>query len=111
MKWITHFLNMRVGVRVGCWGARATIEKVRSRLNPELRMAGVLLTQVRIYGKHTSVLGREIGEELRKDFPTGDVLDAVIRDDNRFREAPAWRRSLLRRVQPRRVRTCGCPHR
>ncbi len=73
---------------------RATIEKVRGRLNPDLRMAGVLLTQVRIYGRHTSVLGREIGEELRKDFPGGDVLDAVIRDDNRFREAPAWRKPM-----------------
>ncbi len=73
---------------------RATIEKVRNRLNPELRMAGVLLTQVRIYGKHTSVLGREIGEELRKDFPADDVLDTVIRDDNRFREAPAWRQPM-----------------
>lgn len=73
---------------------RATIDKVTSRLNPELRMAGVLLTQVRIYGKHTSVLGREIGEELRRDFPTGDVLDTVIRDDGRFREAPAWRKPM-----------------
>ena len=73
---------------------RATIDKVRGRLNPELRMAGVLLTQVRVYGRHTSVLGREIGEELRKDFPTGDVLDTVVRDDNRFREAPAWRQPM-----------------
>ncbi|SDY94380.1 hypothetical protein SAMN05661080_05099 [Modestobacter sp. DSM 44400] len=31
---------------------------------------------------------------MRKDFPSGDVLDAVIRDDNRFREAPAWRKPM-----------------
>ncbi len=73
---------------------RATIEKVRSRLNPELRVAGVLLTQVRVYGRHTSVLCREVGEELRKDFPSGDVLDSVIRDAYRFREAPAWRKPM-----------------
>ncbi len=73
---------------------RATIEKVRDRLNPGLRIAGVLLTQVRIYGRHASVLSREVDAELRVDFSTGDVLDAVIRDDNRFRQAPAWRKPM-----------------
>jgi chromosome partitioning protein len=73
---------------------RATIEKVRDRLNPGLRIAGVLLTQVRIYGRHASVLSREVDAELRVDFSEGDVLDAVIRDDNRFREAPAWRKPM-----------------
>ncbi len=73
---------------------RATVEKVQSRLNSALQIAGVLLTHVRIYGRHTSVLGREAAEELRRDFAPGEVLESVIRDDNRFREAPAWRKPM-----------------
>lgn len=71
-----------------------TIAKVRSRLNAELTIAGVVLTQVRIYGRHTSVLAREVGEQLQVDFPDGDLLDATIRDDMRFREAPAARQPM-----------------
>lgn len=73
---------------------RETIEKVRSRLNPALSFAGVLLIQVRVHGRHTSVLGRQVGEQLRQDFRGGEVLDAVVRDDGRFREAPAWRQPM-----------------
>jgi chromosome partitioning protein len=73
---------------------RNTIEKVRARLNPELSVAGVLLTQVRIHGRHVSVLGRQVGDQLRQDFPRGEVLETFIRDDGRFREAPAWRQPM-----------------
>ena len=73
---------------------QATIAKVQARLNPGLTMAGVLLTQVRTYGQHTSVLAREVGEQLRVDFPAHQVLSTVIRDDMRFREAPAARQPL-----------------
>lgn len=73
---------------------RDTIDKVRSRLNPGLAFAGVLLTQVRIHGRHTSVLARQVGEQLREDFTDGEVLDAVVRDDGKFREAPAWRQPM-----------------
>jgi chromosome partitioning protein len=73
---------------------RETIAKVTQRLNPELRIAGVLLTQVRIYGRNTSILAREIGDRLREDFPAGEVLTAVVRDDGKFREAPAWRQPM-----------------
>lgn len=72
-----------------------TIAAVRGRLNPDLRLAGVLLTQVRIHGRHTSVLGRQVGDRLRQDyFPAGEVLDAFVRDDGRLREAPAWRQPM-----------------
>ena len=72
-----------------------TIAVVQERLNPSLRFAGVLLTQVRIYGRNTSVLGRQIGERLRQEhFPDGEVLDAFVRDDGRLREAPAWRKPI-----------------
>ncbi len=73
---------------------RATIDKVRSRLNPNLVFAGVLLTQVRIHGRHTSVLGRQVGDQLRQDFTDGEVLNSIVRDDGRFREAPAWRQPM-----------------
>lgn len=72
-----------------------TISAVRGRLNPSLQLAGVLLTQVRIHGRHTSVLGRQVGDRLRQDyFPDGEVLDAFVRDDGRLREAPAWRQPM-----------------
>jgi chromosome partitioning protein len=73
---------------------RDTIDKVRTRLNSGLVFSGVLLTQVRIHGRHTSVLGRQVGDQLRRDFPDGEVLDSFVRDDGRFREAPAWRQPM-----------------
>ncbi len=73
---------------------RDTIDKVRNRLNPGLAFAGVLLTQVRIHGRHTSVLGRQVGDQLRQDFTNGEVLESIVRDDGRFREAPAWRQPM-----------------
>jgi len=89
-------------------------------------MAGVLLTQVRIYGKHTSVLGREIGEELRKDFPTGDGLgrfsDVVVvctaatdsdTAHRRTRQTPAWasQGQQFAGTAGRPSRTAAPPHR
>ena len=71
-----------------------TIAKVQARLNGGLTIAGVLLTQVRTYGQHTSVLAREVGDQLRKDFPTGELLRSYVRDDLRFREAPASRQPI-----------------
>jgi chromosome partitioning protein len=71
-----------------------TIEKVRARLNPELSVAGVLLTQVRIHGFHTSVLARQVGDRLREDFPGGELLSTFVRDDGKFREAPGWRQPM-----------------
>lgn len=73
---------------------RETISKVRSRLNPSLRMAGVLLTQVRIHGRNTSILARSVGDRLREDFAEGEVLEAFVRDDGKFKEAPAWRQPM-----------------
>lgn len=73
---------------------RETIDKVRSRLNPGLLLSGVLLTQVRTYGRSTSILAQQIGERLRDDFPGGEVLTATVRDDGRFKEAPGWRQPI-----------------
>ena len=73
---------------------KQTIDKVRSRLNPSLHLAGVLLTQVRIFGRNTSVLARQVGDRLKEDFPAGEVLTAWVRDDGRFKEAPGWRQPM-----------------
>lgn len=48
---------------------RATIDKVRGRLNPDLQMAGVLLTQVRVYGRHTSVLAGRLARSCVRTSP------------------------------------------
>lgn len=73
---------------------QSVIAKVQSRLNPGLAIAGVLLTQVRIHGLHTSVLARQVGERLREDFPGGELLGCCVRDDGKFREASAWRQPM-----------------
>jgi chromosome partitioning protein len=74
---------------------KETISAVRGRLNPALRLAGVLLTQVRIHGRYQSVLAREVADQLRDEhFPEGSVLESFVRDDARVREAPAWRKPI-----------------
>lgn len=70
---------------------KATIAKVQQRLNHSLTIVGVVLTQVRVYGRNTSVLAREVGDQLRLDFDPSDLLRSYVRDDMRFREAPAAR--------------------
>lgn len=72
---------------------RATVDKVQARLNPALSIAGVLVVRVRIHGRHQSVLARDVTERLRQDFP-GQVLEAVVRDDARHGQAPAWRQPM-----------------
>lgn len=73
---------------------RDTIRKVRDRLNPALVLSGVLLGQVRTYGRSTSVLARQIADRLSEDFPGGELMTATVRDDGRFKEAPAWRQPI-----------------
>lgn len=40
------------------------------------------------------MLAREVAEQLRVDFPGGDLLQSYVRDDMRFREAPAARQPM-----------------
>ena len=67
-----------------------TIEKVRQRPNPELRILGVVIT---MHDRRTS-LGRDIREQIRKVF--GDkVFKTVISKSVRLEESPAYRESIF----------------
>ncbi len=61
-----------------------TLEKVQSRLNRDLQVAGILPTMYE--GRTTHA--KEVLEELRANFP-GQVFDVVIKDSVRVKESPA----------------------
>jgi chromosome partitioning protein len=67
-----------------------TIEKVRLRPNPELRILGVVIT---MHDRRTA-LGRDIREQIKKVF--GDkVFRTVISKSVRLEESPAYRESIF----------------
>ena len=67
-----------------------TIEKVRMRPNPELRILGVVIT---MHDRRTA-LGRDIREQIKKVF--GDkVFRTVISKSVRLEESPAYRESIF----------------
>jgi len=67
-----------------------TIEKVRQRPNPGLRILGVVIT---MHDKRTA-LGRDIREQIQKVFG-GKVFDTVIAKSVRLEESPAHRESIF----------------
>lgn len=69
----------------------ATIELVRDRLNPRLRLEGVLLT---MYDARTN-LAAQVAEEVRKHFAQR-VYQAVIPRTVRLSEAPSHGQPILR---------------
>ncbi len=67
-----------------------TIEKVRLRPNPELRILGVVIT---MHDRRTA-LGKDIREQIQKVF--GDkVFRTVISKSVRLEESPAYRESIF----------------
>jgi chromosome partitioning protein len=67
-----------------------TVEKVRARANPSLRILGVLIT---MHDRRTS-LGRDIRNQICKVF--GDkVFDTVITKSVRLEESPAYKESVF----------------
>lgn len=67
-----------------------TVEKVKSRPNPDLQLLGVVIT---LHDKRT-VLGRDIKKQITKVF--GDkVFDTVISKNVRLEESPAYRESIF----------------
>ena len=67
-----------------------TIEKVRARPNPALRILGVVIT---MHDKRTS-LGRDIREQIQKVFG-GKVFKTVITKSVRLEESPAYKESIF----------------
>ncbi len=67
-----------------------TIEKVRQRPNPELRILGVVIT---MHDRRTA-LGRDIREQIRKVFGE-KVFRTVISKSVRLEESPAYRESIF----------------
>jgi chromosome partitioning protein len=67
-----------------------TIEKVRQRPNPALRILGVVIT---MHDKRTS-LARDIREQIQKVFG-GKVFRTVISKSVRLEESPAYKESIF----------------
>lgn len=67
-----------------------TIEKVKSRPNPNLRILGVLVT---LHDKRTT-LAREVYEQIRSVFGS-QIFETVITKSVRLEEAPAYRESIF----------------
>src|SRR5918911_106865 len=67
-----------------------TIEKVKARPNPDLRVLGVLVT---LFDKRTT-LAREVYEQIRNVFGT-QMFETVITKSVRLEEAPAYRESIF----------------
>ncbi|MGE3402805.1 MAG: ParA family protein [Vicinamibacterales bacterium] len=67
-----------------------TIEKVRQRANPALRILGVVIT---MHDKRTA-LARDIREQIQKVFG-GKVFKTVITKSVRLEESPAYKESIF----------------
>lgn len=67
-----------------------SIDRTRKKLNPSLRLAGILPT---MYDSRT-LHSNEVLQELRTRFP-GRVYDIVIKDTVRIKESPAAGMSIL----------------
>jgi chromosome partitioning protein len=67
-----------------------TIELVRSNLNRELRIEGILLT---MYDSRLN-LSRQVADEARRYFD-GQVFDTVIRRNVRLSEAPSFGKPIV----------------
>ncbi len=81
----THFLAMR--------GVRALMEvvwRVKRRLNPDLKLLGLLPTMVQPNSQHAA----EVVTEMRKVFKT-KVFNILVKNDLSFAEAPVAQRALV----------------
>ena len=67
-----------------------TVEKVKSRPNPNLEMIGVLVT---LHDKRTT-LGKEVYEQIRRVFGA-KLFNTVITKSVRLEESPAYKESIF----------------
>lgn len=81
----THFMAL-----VGLVQLVKTIEVVRERLNPKLKIAGILPCRVDSRTRHS----QDILDELRKNFKS-TVFKTEIRENIRLAEAPSFKQSIF----------------
>lgn len=67
-----------------------TIDKIKSRPNPDLRVVGVLVT---LHDKRTT-LARDVQKQIRKVFGA-KTFDTVITKSVRLEESPAYKQSIF----------------
>lgn len=67
-----------------------TIEKVRARPNPALRVLGVLVT---MHDRRTT-LGREVYEQISKVF-RGHIFETIVSRSVRLEESPAYKEAIF----------------
>ncbi|HEV2705562.1 MAG TPA: ParA family protein, partial [Pyrinomonadaceae bacterium] len=67
-----------------------TIEKVKARPNPNLRVLGVVIT---LHDKRTT-LAREVYEQIKNVFGQ-QMFETVITKSVRLEEAPAYKESIF----------------
>ena len=67
-----------------------TIDRIKSNLNPKLRVSTILLT---MFDARTKLAG-QVADEVRKHF-ANEVLDAVIPRAVRVSEAPSFGETIM----------------
>lgn len=67
-----------------------TVQRVRTYLNTDLNLLGVVIT---MYDKRT-LLSKQVEDELSKHFP-GKIFEAIIPRSIRLAEAPSYGKSIL----------------
>jgi len=68
----------------------STIERVRDRLNPSLRLSGILACRVDTRKR----LSQDVLSSLRERFGS-EVFEAVVRENVRLAEAPSFQRDIF----------------
>ncbi len=68
-----------------------TVQRIKTSLNPNIDLLGVLLT---MYDKRT-ILSRQVEQEVKKHFP-GKVFDTIIPRNIRLAEAPSFGKSIFK---------------
>ncbi|MCS7259465.1 MAG: AAA family ATPase [Anaerolineae bacterium] len=68
-----------------------TIDLVRQHLNPQLKVAGVVLT---MYDSRTR-LSQEVVQEVRKFFQAGEVFQTIVPRNVRLSEAPSFGETIF----------------
>lgn len=81
----THILTL-----AGVAQLLGVIEKIKSVLNPKLRLLGFLPSRVDLRTRHS----RDVLETMKEHF-AGQVFDSHIRENIRLAEAPSYKKAII----------------